>query len=328
MSYLGEIVALGARGQDGTPGIPGTPGHNDGNRDGTNGSKGWFSCTCATDGLPGANAPLGGGRGGAAARGQAAPALAVTVQGGLVISALLFYLLPEPAKANSGGDWMKAAASGLAIVFRNPQSILCGVIAGLLFIPTTIFDMVWGVRYLQDARGFDYATAVLRSAAVPFGWIIGCPLLGWLSDRIGRRKPVIVGAALVLLGTLAFGLYGPHDVLPPYLLALVAGIASGAAMIPYTVIKEANRPEHSGTATSVINFINFSLTALFGPLFASRLTRVSGGLERELADYQATFQPMLYGVALAILLTLLLRETGPRARRTTEAPPMGTIPAE
>ena len=51
-----------------------------------------------------------------------------------------------------------------ASVFRNPQSILCGVIAGLLFIPTTIFDMIWGVRYLQDARGLDYATAVMRSA--------------------------------------------------------------------------------------------------------------------------------------------------------------------
>ena len=31
------------------------------------------------------------------------------------------------------------------------------MIAGLLFIPTTIFDMIWGVRYLQDARGLDYA---------------------------------------------------------------------------------------------------------------------------------------------------------------------------
>ncbi len=40
-------------------------------------------------------------------------------------------------------------------------------------------------------------------------------------------------------------------------------------MIPYTVIKEANRPEHSGTATGVINFLNFSLSALLGPIFAS-----------------------------------------------------------
>ena len=57
-------------------------------------------------------------------------------------------------------------------------------------------------------------------------------------------------------------LYGPPGVFPPYRLGLLAGIASGAAMIPYTVIKEANRPEHSGTATGVINFLNFSLTAL------------------------------------------------------------------
>ena len=99
-------------------------------------------------------------------------------------------------------------------------------------------------------------------------------------------------------------------------------------MIPYTVIKEANRPEHSGTATGVINFLNFSLTALLGPVFAGWLTEASAGGERELAHYQETFQPLLYGVALAILLTLLLRETGPKARNVTEASPQGALPAE
>ena len=48
---------------------------------------------------------------------------------------------------------MKSAGRAMGLVFRNPQSILCGMIAGLLFIPTTIFDMTWGVRYLQEARG-------------------------------------------------------------------------------------------------------------------------------------------------------------------------------
>ncbi len=150
-------------------------------------------------------------------------------------------------------------------MFSNPQSLLCGFIAGLLFIPTTIFDMTWGVRYLEEAHGFDYATAVLRSASVPFGWIIGCPLLGFVSDRIGRRKPVIIAGAVVLLGCLAWILYGPADVLPPYTLGLVAGVASGAAMLPYTVIKEANPPELGGTATGVVNFLNFTFSALLGP---------------------------------------------------------------
>ena len=234
---------------------------------------------------------------------------------GLAISVMLFVFLPKPA-ANQPrrDDWMKSTAIAMRTVFMNPQSILCGTIAGLLFIPTTIFDMVWGVRYLQEARGFDYPTAVLRSSMVPLGWIIGCPLLGFVSDRIGRRKPVIVAGAVVLLLCLIWILYGRADVLPPYVLGLVAGLASGAAMLPYTVIKEANPPQMSGTATGVVNFLNFTFSALLGPVFASMLTRASGGApEMTLEHYQSAFQPLVFGVALAIVLTLLLKETGPAA---------------
>jgi len=239
---------------------------------------------------------------------------------GLATSALLYALLPPARPAASDGDWLKTATGAMGVVFRNPQSILCGVIAGLIFIPTTIFDMVWGVRFLQDAHGYDYATAVLRSASVPFGWIIGCPLLGFVSDRIGRRKPVIVAGGLVLFGCLAWILYGPADMLPPYVLGLTAGIASGAAMVPYTVIKEANPPHMSGTATGVINFINFTFSALLGPVFGRLLGAASGGTSpAALEHYQTTFAPMLYGVGLAIALTFLLRETGPAVRRPAAA---------
>jgi len=235
---------------------------------------------------------------------------------GIPIALCLFLLIPkrDPAaqKPNLGG-----AVKAMGTVFINPQSILCGLIAGLFFIPTTIFDMVWGVRYLQEGHDLPYTVAVLRSASVPFGWIIGCPLMGWLTDRIGRRKPVIIGAGLGLIGCLALILFGPPGAFPPYSLGLLAGIFSGAAMIPYTVIKEANRPEHSGTATGVVNFLNFSLTALLGPVFASRLMAASAGGDRDIGHYQSTFTPLLYGVALAILLTFILRETGPKARRNT-----------
>ena len=234
---------------------------------------------------------------------------------GLAMSAALFALLPEAKPPVVRDDWLKSAGRAFAVVFRNPQSILCGMIAGLLFIPTTIFDMIWGVRYLQEARGFEYGEAVMRSATVPLGWIIGCPVLGAISDRLGRRKPVIVTGGVVLFVCLLWILYGPADVFPPYVLGLVAGIASGAAMLPYTVIKEANPPEMSGTATGVINFLNFTFSALLGPVFGRILQSVSGGAaSMSLEHYQTAFEPLLYGVALAIVLTLFLKETGPAVR--------------
>jgi len=237
---------------------------------------------------------------------------------GLVISALLFLLIPAPEAAAADArreNWVSNAGRALAVVFRNPQSILCGVISGLLFIPTTIFDMTWGVRYLQDARGLDYGTAVLRSASVPLGWMVGCPLLGFVSDRVGRRKPVIIGGAAVLLACFAWILFGPADLLPPYALGIVAGIASGAAMLPYTIIKEANPPALSGTATGVVNFLNFTFSALLGPVFAAWLTDAAGGgAPSTLEHYQSAFRPLLYGVGVAIALTLVLNETGPAVR--------------
>jgi MFS family permease len=234
---------------------------------------------------------------------------------GLAIGVLLFAMLPRQERVEREGAWLKAAARAMGVVFRNPQSILCGMIAGLLFIPTTIFDMIWGVRFLQEARGYEYASAVIRSATVPLGWIIGCPLLGLISDRLGRRKPVIMAGALVLLACLAWILYGPAGVLPPYVLGVVAGLASGAAMLPYTVIKEANPPEMSGTATGVVNFLNFTFSALLGPVFGWILRAVAGGAgSMTLEHYQTAFEPLLYGVGLAIVLTLLLKETGSAAR--------------
>lgn len=233
---------------------------------------------------------------------------------GVVIGAILIFLLPKEDKAKSStASWTDMLAS-FRIVFGNPQSILCGLIAGLLFIPTTIFDMIWGIRYLQEAHGLEYASAVMRSAAVPVGWIIGCPLLGFISDRLGRRKPVIVVASLILLVCLIGILFGKVSVFPRYSLALVAGVVSGAAMLPYTIIKEANPPQVGGTATGVINFLNFTFSALLGPLFGWLLRNVSQGSPRlEHEHYQIAFAPLICGVALAIVFTFFLRETGSAA---------------
>jgi len=237
---------------------------------------------------------------------------------GLAIAGLLLALLPREEKAAAGGDWLVSAGRAMSLVLRNPQSILCGIISGLLFIPTTIFDMVWGVRYMQEAHGFDYASAVIRSATVPLGWIIGCPLLGFVSDRLGRRKPVIVAGALVLMASLVWILFGAVGVLPPYVIGIITGIASGAAMLPYTVIKEANPPAVSGTATGVVNFLNFTFSALLGPVFAGLLQDAAGpAREMTRAHYQTAFLPLVYGVGLSIVLTFFLRETGRAA-----APPV------
>jgi MFS family permease len=234
---------------------------------------------------------------------------------GVVIGIILILLLGQDNKPRAKAASWTDTLSAFRTVFVNPQSILCGLIAGLLFIPTTIFDMIWGVRYLQEAHSLEYASAVMRSAAVPLGWIIGCPLLGYISDRMGRRKPVIVVSSLILMACLIGILFGEEGVFPRYSLALLSGLVSGAAMLPYTIIKEVNPPHVGGTAAGVINFLNFTFSALLGPLFGWLLRNVSQGATRmEHAHYQIAFAPLILGVAVAIVLTFFLKETGSAVR--------------
>jgi MFS family permease len=237
---------------------------------------------------------------------------------GLAIGVLLFFLLPSEkfgtASAGTGG-WA-SLFKGLKTVFSNPQSTLCGLIAGLLFIPTTILAMTWGVRFLQEARGREYDVAVGLAATVPLGWMIGCPLLGFISDRLGRRKPVLIGGAVALLAAVAWILFGDPKIFRGPMVGVLMGVASGAAMIPTTIIKEANPPQLGGSAAGVVNFINFSLSALLGPVFGARLTPSPGDTEVVgLARHQAGFTPLLYGVVVALILSLFLKETGPAATK-------------
>ena len=174
-----------------------------------------------------------------------------------------------------------------------------------------------GVRFLQEGRGREYDAAVMLAATVPLGWMIGCPLLGFISDRLGRRKPVLIGGTVMLLAAVAWILFGDPAIFRGPMVGILMGVASGAAMLPTTIIKEANPPQLAGSATGVVNFINFSLSALLGPVFGARLTRSPGDSEVVgLAHHQAGFTPLLYGILFALILSLFLKETGPAARKT------------
>jgi MFS family permease len=199
-------------------------------------------------------------------------------------------------------------------VLSNPQSYLCGFCAGLLFLPTTIGDMIWGIPFLRNGLDVSYAEAVNRASMVPLGWVIGCPLLGYLSDRLGRRKPVLIAGALLMLASGAGIFYLPAGVAPPYVLGLLLGIGSGAAMLPYTVIKEVNPDNVKGSASGAINFLVFTFSALLTPAYGKLLAHVASGGAMDLRVFRAAGSWLLGGIVLAMVLAMFMRETGPRAR--------------
>src|SRR6202453_1394671 len=230
----------------------------------------------------------------------------------LAVGVALFLITPREIRT----DLAPARAGLIApfrIVFSNPQSYLCGIIAGLLFAPTTVGDMIWGVASFQKDLQFSYHNAVVIASMVPLGWVFGCPLLGWLSDRIGRRKPVIVGSAAVMMLAGAQIAFHPLPI-SARLGMFIFGVASGAAMIPYSIIKEVNPDNVKGSATGGINFLVFALTALLGPVYAHRIGRGTGNTPNLAVHFQRGAMFWIACCAIAIVVSFFLRETGRAAQ--------------
>lgn len=243
----------------------------------------------------------------------------------LVIAIAMYFVTPREEQsaatksaASQAGFWSTFAP--YKIVLTNPQSYLCGLIGGLLFLPTTVGAMTWGVSFLEHGWNVDYAQAVDRAAMVAIGWVFGCPIVGYLADRIGRRKPVIfAGSALMLLAALAI-YYLPPETFPPYVLAFLLGFGSGAAMIPYSTIKEVNPDHAKGSATGAMNFMVFVLSALLAPAYGWWLQKLANGGPLTLEVFSKAGSVYVAAIVLALIATVFLRETG-SARRAANVSP-------
>src|SRR6478672_12172839 len=157
-------------------------------------------------------------------------------------------------------------------------------------------------------------SAVDRAAAVAIGWVFGCPILGYVADYIGRRRPVVLGgAALMLLATLAI-FYLPPETFPRYLLGFLLGFGSGAAMIPYSIVKEVNPDRAKGSATGAMNFLVFVMTALAGPAIGWLMQKLAGGAALTLNVFNEAGSVYVAAIVLAAILTLFLKETGSAVR--------------
>lgn len=227
----------------------------------------------------------------------------------------LFFVTPgeKQAEAKPGENVKKVGyLEPYKIVFKNPQSWLCGLISGLLFAPTTIFAMTWGVAFFQKDKGFLFHDAAITSAMVAFGWVFGCPVLGFITDKIGRRKPVLIGGAILMILSFLQLVYLP-ELYPAKISMFIFGLGSGAAIIPNSIIKEANPDYVKGSATGAINFITFGVTTLVSPLFSRWFGKSLDASSGEI-HFQHSILFWIAGIVLAVLISLLLKETGSKAQ--------------
>jgi predicted MFS family arabinose efflux permease len=191
----------------------------------------------------------------------------------LVLSALCWLLVrdrPETASGQPGNaprfDRTVLFNSLLSVV-RNratwPAILVNTGLCGAFFT----FAGLWTVPYLMQVHEMSRPVAASHLSLWFGGFAVGCLLLGTLSDRLARRKPVIIvashcyGAVWLLLLS---GVRLPLEL--SYSLFALFGVVTAGFSLTWACAKEVNPPMLSGMSTSVTNMGSFLAAALFQPL--------------------------------------------------------------
>lgn len=178
------------------------------------------------------------------------------------------------------------------------------------------FMGLWAIRYLQDVHKIDKSFAAQHMTVMLLCFALGALFFGWFSDRIGKRKPVLIGSTLgylvawiVLINTSWSP--GPEG----YILLGSIGFL-GAGFVPtFAAAKEVSHPHLSGMAISVVNCGCFIGTAIMQPLFGYIVERswdgqtLNGVRIYSAGDYQQGIFLIIVFAVIAIIGAFRLKET-------------------
>lgn len=225
-----------------------------------------------------------------AAVGQAPVAYAVAKWGWrytMIIIAILFILLAmlisslvrdHPDGNNTVNKQrltsIRAVVIGFFAILKNPQTWWNALFAGLLYAPTEALAELWGVKFFRQTHALPNEIAAFGVGLIFIGWGIGGPLTGWLSDRLRRRRPIMIVSALLSLVFMAIALYCPGLSTPILFMVLfLYGIANTGLGVSYAVAAEINPRMLAGTSMAFTNMASVLIGAGFQPLIGWLLDR-------------------------------------------------------
>lgn len=232
---------------------------------------------------------------------------------GLVLMLWIYIVVhdkPEnsPTIMRNGESQMSAFINALG----NRQNWLAGLFTSLLNLPIMVLCALWGASYLEVVHHLpDFAASNVVSL-IFMGSVIGCPIVGWLSDSQGRRRPLmIMGAVATLITLIPLFINVVLSQLSLSIIFFALGFFTSTQVISYPLVAESNRAENTGAATGIASVIIMGGGGVGQILFGWLMSHHAGiaKVDYTVADFQFAMWIFPIAAITALVAVILTRET-------------------
>lgn len=234
------------------------------------------------------------------------------------VGALLFlwiYLFVNDRPERSLGihhSTTESISSNFLQALGNPQNWLSGFYTSCLNLPIMVICALWGASYLQVVHHLPQVQASSVVSMIFIGSILGCPLAGWLSDLMGRRKPLmIIGAIATFLIVIPLFLSVSLSETILSILFFMLGLFTSTQVISYPLISESNKSNNTGAATGIASVIIMGGGGVGQVLFGWLIQHHAGIAAQQytVADFQFAMWIFPIATIAALVAILFTKET-------------------
>ncbi|MFZ4076715.1 MAG: MFS transporter [Legionellaceae bacterium] len=204
----------------------------------------------------------------------------------------------------------------LRSVFTNPQTWLLSLYSGLAFAPVSVFGGLWGVPFLQTSYALTKPQAAFAVSSIFIGFALGAPFFGWLSDYVGRRKPILFFGTLGAFIAISIVLYVPNqNLLGLSLFLFLFGFGASGFFTSFAMIRELFSLILAGTILGFMNTFDSICEALFEPLVGALLDftwegkTLHGVHQFSIESYHLSLSLLPLSLLISIILLYFIKET-------------------
>ena len=201
-------------------------------------------------------------------------------------------------------------------VFKYGNVCLLFVIPGGIVGCILTFSGLWGVPFLISHHGLSPGRAASLTSVLLIGWAFGSPFFGWLSDQMGKRKPLyIAGTMVAALGWSLILFYESLSFFQLGMILFFTGFFSGCMIVSFSFVIESVPSSLSGTVSGLTNMGVMMGPMLLQPLVGRILDyhwtgqMMDGVRIYSLDAYEYGFIPMMAWVILSVGLLFFTKET-------------------